>query len=272
MTREISLLRQYVPKQSVAFDDRRVDEQQVGRAEALQYAGGECRDFRRLGHIAGQGQTILRAEVSGERSVAQALTVQPAALNPRASARPRPREVPVMRTWCMGGIGEGSAGRASSSSGFWRVVLLDSSKRSHVADLEHNYAPVSPVETGALLFQESPTSRPCPLQTSPNGLLSKRRRGTKQAITRSQNITHPKPGWSSPRSRPRRVWPILRNSRVIRFISARSSIRSFNPSRTPAPLFSGFIAAVLEYAGKHAAGLPDGSAIPTCRSQFSASA
>jgi CTP synthase (UTP-ammonia lyase) len=40
----------------------------------------------------------------------------------------------------------------------------------------------------------------------------------------------------------------------------------------PLPLFSGFIAAALEYAGKYAAGLPVGSAILTCRSQFSASA
>ena len=54
--------------------------------------------------------------------VVQALTVQPAALNPRASARPRPREAPVMRTSGMAGLKQGSAEKASRILGFgeWR--------------------------------------------------------------------------------------------------------------------------------------------------------
>ena len=47
---------------------------------------------------------MLRAEFVGERSVAQALTVQATALKPWASARPGPREVPVTRAWGIGGI------------------------------------------------------------------------------------------------------------------------------------------------------------------------
>jgi hypothetical protein len=82
------------------------------RKPRLQRAGSH----RRSGQDA-PGRVLWRAVGWPPGSVAQALTVQPLARNPRARARPRPREAPVMRTCCMAGIEADGCRKSQSLSG-----------------------------------------------------------------------------------------------------------------------------------------------------------